>query len=414
MCYQLQQKRRVLNELKTELEYCRKKWALARALNNESEEQCKQLREEFSLRKVQDQNSAESGYSDEHPSDGDGDDDEAGTSIKPTKVKKFDDNLQMFDRTASPTCFERRHSASPLIHNFTNMCLFSRAQSEPPRTLTEYETESVHENYLEEFEVLDLIPDPIFVRCVVSTAPEREDVEREQLIVSPPPDILVHKPTELKAHLRKHKKRQQKSGKAESAEEMFKRLMTVGNDDKSMCSTCSIDIEEDENFAHESIEEIQEIPFDDPVVKEADEIKSENCERTEVNETEEPTIAKSEQPTIVDPEPQPSTSKDGISALTTKEQEFLQRREARLARLEAESQAFYEKMAKNKEKGVQLNNHLNDIHQTFLDRNREKTKSEGDQSDNEKPKEDETNRSTDEPGTSGEVKKEKKPKNDES
>lgn len=88
-----------MNELKAELEYCRKKWALARALNNDSEEQVKQLRHEFSMRKAQDQNSAESGYSDEHPSDGDADDDET----KPfTKPRKFDENLILFDRTASP------------------------------------------------------------------------------------------------------------------------------------------------------------------------------------------------------------------------------------------------------------------------------------------------------------------------
>ncbi|XP_017075880.2 LOW QUALITY PROTEIN: centriolin [Drosophila eugracilis] len=66
--YQLQQKRRLLSELKDELEYCRRKWALARAKNNESQEQCDEWRREFARRKLEDANhSAESGYSDSGP-----------------------------------------------------------------------------------------------------------------------------------------------------------------------------------------------------------------------------------------------------------------------------------------------------------------------------------------------------------
>ncbi|XP_030383453.1 putative ciliary rootlet coiled-coil protein 2 [Scaptodrosophila lebanonensis] len=66
--YQLQQKRRLLSELKDELEYCRRKWAAARALNDESQEQCDDLRREFARRKLEDANhSAESGYSDSGP-----------------------------------------------------------------------------------------------------------------------------------------------------------------------------------------------------------------------------------------------------------------------------------------------------------------------------------------------------------
>ncbi|XP_017046289.2 LOW QUALITY PROTEIN: uncharacterized protein LOC108091534 [Drosophila ficusphila] len=66
--YQLQQKRRLLSELKDELEYCRRKWALARAKNDESQEQCDEWRREFARRKLEDANhSAESGYSDSGP-----------------------------------------------------------------------------------------------------------------------------------------------------------------------------------------------------------------------------------------------------------------------------------------------------------------------------------------------------------
>ncbi|KAH8393917.1 hypothetical protein KR215_006959, partial [Drosophila sulfurigaster] len=66
--YQLQQKRRLLSELKDELEYCRRKWALARAKHDESQELCNDWRREFARRKLEDANhSAESGYSDSGP-----------------------------------------------------------------------------------------------------------------------------------------------------------------------------------------------------------------------------------------------------------------------------------------------------------------------------------------------------------
>jgi chromosome segregation ATPase len=75
--YQLFQKRRLLNELKEELEYCRRKWTAARQKNNDTEEQWKVLRTEFTNRKLAslddaNQQSAESGYSgDEQMSDDD-------------------------------------------------------------------------------------------------------------------------------------------------------------------------------------------------------------------------------------------------------------------------------------------------------------------------------------------------------
>lgn len=76
--YELAQKRKLLNELKEELEYCREKWLQAKEKNNTTEEQWKQLRTEFTSRKtaiVEDfNNSAESGYSDERESSSDEED----------------------------------------------------------------------------------------------------------------------------------------------------------------------------------------------------------------------------------------------------------------------------------------------------------------------------------------------------
>lgn len=71
--YQLQQKRRMITEMKDELAYCRRKWDLAREKNNESQSQWDILRKEFMERKEQDSNaSAESGYSDGPLSDDEG------------------------------------------------------------------------------------------------------------------------------------------------------------------------------------------------------------------------------------------------------------------------------------------------------------------------------------------------------
>ncbi|KAG5879174.1 hypothetical protein JTB14_037432 [Gonioctena quinquepunctata] len=68
--YELAQKRKLLTELKEELEYSREKWAEARAKNSKTEIQWRQLRTEFAARKntvLNDDlnNSAESGYSDD-------------------------------------------------------------------------------------------------------------------------------------------------------------------------------------------------------------------------------------------------------------------------------------------------------------------------------------------------------------
>jgi hypothetical protein len=428
LCYQLQQKRRLLNELKQELEYCRKKWALARTLNLESEEQCKQLRHEFSMRKVQDQNSAESGYSDEHPSD-----DEAGPSKKAVKVEKIDDNLTKFDRTVSPTYTERRHSESPLNNEFPHLCLFSRAQSEPPRIMENFdeglesdqggETEpdqiameafEVHDSIPDqiyvrcvtiqeeetvqitaptdqgemEFEVLNLIPDPIYERCLAIDEPKRcvaspiaePDRRTSGLTVTPSPEVLVYNTPKLRAHLRMCKKQQGRRERArtnsETAEDMYLRLMGKNKDECNTCSsTSSID---EEDFDTENVEEIQEIPFDEVAVM------TEECEIS--LEAVEGFACAVEAEVLAEDvnEPQPSTSQqDNESMLSQKEQEYLQRREIRLARLEAEAKEFYDKMARNKDKGVQLNNHINDIHNTFLERNKERNKSEGEKSKDE-------------------------------
>lgn len=108
--YQLQQKRRMLSELKEELEYCRRKWALAKEKNNESQIQWDSLRLEFSKRKELDaSNSAESGYSDGPASE---DDDENVAATSPNRrgnKEKFLLKVEQNGRKMS-----RIHSVSPI------------------------------------------------------------------------------------------------------------------------------------------------------------------------------------------------------------------------------------------------------------------------------------------------------------
>ncbi|XP_046385028.1 uncharacterized protein LOC124155332 isoform X2 [Ischnura elegans] len=71
--YELQQKRKLLGELKHELEYCREKWDLARLKNSQSEKEWQLLKQEFRARRSgngdgrhdsTEMNSPESGFSD--------------------------------------------------------------------------------------------------------------------------------------------------------------------------------------------------------------------------------------------------------------------------------------------------------------------------------------------------------------
>ena len=80
--YELQQKRKMLQELKQELEYCREKWESARQKNTNTELEWRSLRREFAARKAlaahdSFNNSAESGFSDERGDDTDEEEDDS-------------------------------------------------------------------------------------------------------------------------------------------------------------------------------------------------------------------------------------------------------------------------------------------------------------------------------------------------
>ncbi|XP_048483161.1 early endosome antigen 1 isoform X2 [Plutella xylostella] len=105
--YELQQKRKLLNELKDELKYCRERWNEAREKNLQSEKDCKQLRAEFSSRKstaASCNHSAESGYSDEKLTDDSSDSNDDSEPIMRCKKKM------------AAKSFETIHDSSSEVH----------------------------------------------------------------------------------------------------------------------------------------------------------------------------------------------------------------------------------------------------------------------------------------------------------
>lgn len=358
MCYQLQQKRRVLNELKAELEYCRKKWALARAINKESEKQCKEMRDEFLSRKIQDQNSAESGYSDDHASDGD-EFEKKNITYENSKAR-FERNLSEFYRIPLYLIdSDRRRSLElPILYKLYSVDISitpPRAQSEPPEILDKL-------YYLPEQESEEKSE----ISCsIVEVKQHLENLNGDSVLVTLPPDVHELKKNEIKPKikndLQKSKRHKKKRTGTETAEEMFRRLTRSINGENST-TTEEID---------EELDNIEEIPLD-PV----QETPLEPVQETQTVQNEDNT--QSDSTTNIEEENQ-----DIISPATTStEDDYLKIREARLARLEAETKEFYEKMTRNKEKRIELDNRLTNAHKSFLGRQKDKSESTNDQSSN--------------------------------
>lgn len=128
--YELHEKRKMLTELKEELEYCREKWERARQKNSESEVEWKKLRKEFALRKQHPMdllnNSGESGFSDERGDDSCEDDD--GTS---KDTGQLDPGIENLSNLHSDSGIVR--TSSPLDTNFpqSHLLLSSSSMHEP-------------------------------------------------------------------------------------------------------------------------------------------------------------------------------------------------------------------------------------------------------------------------------------------
>ncbi|KAJ8951638.1 hypothetical protein NQ318_012308 [Aromia moschata] len=122
--YELAQKRKLLTELKEELEYSREKWAQAREKNSNTELQWRQLRTEFASRRrtiVNDDlnNSVESGYSDDRECSSDEepgyetDVSECAQKVSSDEIEEIAENKENPDiiQDISVMCLEDGHQA---------------------------------------------------------------------------------------------------------------------------------------------------------------------------------------------------------------------------------------------------------------------------------------------------------------
>lgn len=393
--YQLQQKRRMLNELKEELEYCRRKWALAKEKNNESQSQWESLRLEFSQRKENDlNNSGESGYSDSPVSEEEDEDDSSASLDKPRNSRlKKKINLEQFlltvdqkDRKAA-----RIHSVSP-IRNAREVLARCNSESQ----LTQFATEVFQAS----IDVVEPIEITICAECgencvkhsvhfdVDSVAKQQATDQvkvSEPIVRNPIPKMTnAQKLVEAKTATSKAKMccearksntitKPKTSKTEESLEEMFLRLsgedatsadnqntdMEEQCDDSRETSVESTQLSEQEAREARRIARIERLEGQckllmtqvirasnrgDELNKRADEAHTRfgpDCDQS------------SSQSCCESREPQPSTSglqniemhsKTDEECLTPTEREYLARRDQRLKRLEAESQAYVNRL----------------------------------------------------------------------
>ena len=231
-----------------------------------------------------------------------------------------------------------------------------RAQSEPPSGVDS--KENLDKIYLLPEQDCD---EKSEISCsIVEVEQHLENLNGNSILVTLPPDVYEYKKTgaqpKIKNNLQKSKRHKKKrTSGAETAEEMFNRLTKSMNGENST-TTEEID---------EEIENIEEIPLDS--VQEANPV--ENNDYTTDDSTN-VLSAQVENPITV------------IPATSSNEEDYLKIREARLARLEAETKEFYEKMTRNKEKRIELDNRLSNVHKNFIDRQKDKSENVNNQSAN--------------------------------
>lgn len=394
--YQLQQKRRMLSELKEELEYCRRKWALAKEKNNESQTQWEILRLEFSKRKESDlNNSGESGYSDGPVSETE-EDDEDSSSISMEKPRnsrmKKKLNIEKFLSTADQKDRKtiRIHSVSPVR---------SARESIARRNSESHITQFATEVFQAAVDVVEAVEHTVCSECGENCVKhsvhfDADSLEHQQAtdqvkILQPIIRDARHEPTNAQklvvakastsqtkmcCELRKTgaTSKPSTSKNEESLEAMFMRLS--GSDEPQTndeCNEAQSNNEYSENNVPSSIQEkceakclariervkgqckrlltqvTQASNRGDALNKRADEIRSRfspvRLASSGQNQIQNEKLNKEH-------ESQPSTSglqktaesrsKTDEECLTVVEQEYLSRRDERLKRLEAESQAY--------------------------------------------------------------------------
>lgn len=342
--YHLQQKRRLLSELKEELEFCRLKWSAARQKNVESEDLWRILKADFASRKKQDSlnNSGESGYSDEQPTDDEDEEYSMAQKIGGQPVKEEFRNLL--------ANFRRCRSAS-LTNDIPVMALTIRKCHSESDMKSLDNVERANQFCNEKIEDLPLFP------------------EEEAICTN-----VKNSKTQRKA---KEKKKKKKTG-PETAEEMFMRLagltQETNEDDDDECdddsednSECS-EIEKIEQRSLSPVEESSKEP--ELTSEEMFNMKREaRLKRMEELNTRLDSYATPARPNDND---STSTVAEGPSrVLSPTEEDYLQRRAARLERLEREAKEFHNRLSRTVNRGSVISAQIDEIHNGFIARQSE-------------------------------------------
>ncbi|KAL7740788.1 hypothetical protein ACLKA6_013640 [Drosophila palustris] len=403
--YQLQQKRRLLSELKDELEYCRRKWALARAKNDESQELCNDWRREFARRKLEDANhSAESGYSDSGPQS---DEEAAATSGAGAVSVSACRRKHLRDQFEHTRKIKRMQSTSPGRQEITgereeSVEIVLRWNSAPPTCGWRDEPEESEEQ--EERRIARVVPSgsspgaateriqkleeqcKSLIQQVLETSGNRERLEiqlcRFQDEIAPaqhavPLDEFINR------------KRLERMTRASSApatgsltprEEEYtrkrsERLGRLEEESRQLLSRIKRTADRG-HYLKKSLDRIRRAPsregsFESNTEEEAQSPLTLEEEAqsplTVEKEAQSPlTLEKEAQsPLTLEQEAQsPLTlEEEAQSPLTLEEQAYTSRRAARLQRLEQESQQLLSQLARNTERGESLVSRLDTLHE---------------------------------------------------
>lgn len=410
--YQLQQKRRMLSELKEELEYCRRKWALAKEKNKESQTQWDSLRLEFSKRKQLDaSNSAESGYSD-GPASEDDDENIDVAAASPTRRGNKEKFLLKVEQSGRK--MPRIHSVSPI--RCAKEIIENRRNSDT--TVTQFATEMFQSTA------------PVLVQPIMHTAFEGENsvkigvhfetdssptsssalvkVTEPNVHGSKPSAAAVRKLIESKASTSKSKTCfEQRTSRAapkaagekpeESLEAMFLRLSgqeTETNNESTDDDEPEARNREDSDSGESDIlikdEEIRKLRAariqrleeqckslltqvtrtsnrNDELNRQVDQIQRRFTPVRETTAHPLPTRAHTIDVAENHREPVASTSvvntvKTDEECLTPAEREYTSRRAERLARMEAECKAFLNKVTTMANRAIEVDNHTEYLH----------------------------------------------------
>ncbi|XP_058122406.1 uncharacterized protein LOC131293258 [Anopheles ziemanni] len=402
--YHLQQKRRLLSELKEELEYCRLKWSAARQKNIESEDQWRSLKADFAARRKQDSlnNSGESGYSDEQPSDEDDDSNTVGHRQKSQFSIVQEDGRRRREGLGGELT-GRRLDQRFLSSSLTNIYQLVLAATAMHKARSESDMKSLENveraNRFCNEKIEDL---PLF--------PDEEDAVADADGL--PVVALRKKRGKAGAPGKKGKKKRKDA--PETAQEMFLRLMNLteddeaddgeddeedgdddGGEDHERTGTGNDDAE-GEYSENESASELSEEELGCLAVDGRDAASTSTAESEQALSSEEqfqrkrearllrmaelnsrldryasptPTTSTegSERPRVVDSENNDkNTTPSGV--LSEDEEKYLQRRAERLERLEREAREFRNRLSKTVNRGTEIAAQIDEIHSGFIAR----------------------------------------------